>query len=221
VFILTKDRWNDGEHHDPDNPPARVPVGQVMRMPAVWLQIGMFFFMTGIEASAGNWTATIMTGKFDATESQAGIWAGIFWGAMAIGRIFMVPLSRDMNPARLVQLCTWGLLAGALMMTRDQVWSYQAGLIVFGLSMAPLFPTLMSLTPVRFGSQVALHTIGFQVSAATIGIIGITTTAGVIAQATTLTAIPWIMVIISVITIGLDMAIRRQTGDGPGTTQPA
>jgi fucose permease len=221
VFIFTTNRWNDGEHHDPDNPPARVPVGQVMRMPAVWLQIGMFFFMTGIEASAGNWTATIMTGKFDASESQAGLWAGIFWGAMAIGRIFMVPLSRDMNPARLVQLCTWGLLAGALMMTRDQVWSYQAGLVVFGLSMAPLFPTLMSLTPIRFGSQVALHTIGFQVSAATIGIIGITTTAGIIAQATTLTAIPWIMVIISVITIGLDMAIRRQTGDGSSAMQPA
>lgn len=215
VFILTANRWNDGEHHDADNPPVRVPVGQVMRMPAVWTQIGMFFFMTGIEASAGNWTATIMAGKFDASESQAGLWAGIFWGSMAVGRIVMVPLSRDMNPARLVQLCTYGLLVGSLMMTLDAVWLYQAGLVIFGLGMAPLFPTLMSLTPMRFGSQVALHTIGFQVSASTIGIIGITTFAGVIAQRTSLTAIPIIMVICSIIVIALDTILRRQTDERP------
>ena len=215
VFILTTRRWNDGEHHNPDGAPQRVPLGSVMRMPAVWTQIGMFFFMTGIEASAGNWTATIMAGKFDASESEAGLWAGIFWGAMAVGRIFMVPLSRDMNPARLVQLCTWGLLAGALMMTQDLVWLYQTGLVLFGLSMAPLFPTLMSLTPIRFGSHVALHTIGFQVSAATIGIISITTFAGIAAQETTLTAIPWIMVICSVIVIALDAIIRSQTDEQP------
>jgi fucose permease len=120
-----------------------------------------------------------------------------------------------MNPARLVQLCTWGLLAGALLMTQDLVLLYQVGLIVFGLSMAPLFPTLMSLTPMRFGSQVALHTIGFQVSASTVGIISITTFAGIVAQRTTLTAIPWIMVVCSVIVIALDTIIRRQTDERP------
>ncbi len=216
VFILTLERWNDGAHHDTENAEPRVAVGQVMRMPAVWTQIGMFFFMTGIEASAGNWTATIMAGKFNATESQAGLWAGIFWGAMAVGRIVMVPLSRDMNPARLVQLCTYGLLAGSLLMTQDVALLYQAGLVIFGLSMAPLFPTLMSLTPLRFGSGVAQHTIGFQVSASTVGIISITTLAGIIAQATTLTAIPVIMVICSIIVIALDTIIRRQTAEGLG-----
>ncbi len=221
VFILTTERWNDGAHHDSEDATPRVAVGQVMRMPAVWTQIGMFFFMTGIEASAGNWTATIMAGKFDASESRAGLWAGIFWGAMALGRIVMVPLSRDMNPARLVQLCTWGLLAGSLLMTQNAVLLYQAGLVIFGLSMAPLFPTLMSLTPLRFGSGVALHTIGFQVSASTVGIISITTVAGIIAQSTTLTAIPLIMVICSLIVIALDIIVRRQTAEAPGEAKAA
>lgn len=221
VFFLTIERWNDSTHHDTDNPQEHVTVSQVMRIPAVWTQIGMFFFMTGIEASAGNWTATIMAGKFDASESQAGLWAGIFWGAMAVGRIVMVPLSRDMNPARLVQLCTYGLLAGSLLMTQDVARLYQIGLVIFGLSMAPLFPTLMSLTPLRFGSGVALHTIGFQVSASTVGIISITTLAGITAQATTLTAIPVIMVICSLIVIALDTAIRRQTAPQPGQVRTA
>lgn len=211
IFILTIQRWNNGTDDATADTAPPISVRRILGMPTVWLQIAIFFVMCGIEASAGSWTATIMAGKFDASESLAGLWTGIFWGAMAVGRIFGVPLSRDLSPARLVQICTWGLLAGSLLMTRDQVWLFQGGLIVFGLAMAPMFPTLMSLTPVRFTSQVSLHTIGFQVSAATIGIVTISTLGGVVAQRTTLTAIPWIMVACSVIIIGMDMALRTRT----------
>jgi fucose permease len=220
IFFLTLDRWNDGEHHTEDAASASVPVSQVVRMPAVWLQIAIFFVMCGIEASAGNWTATIMAGKFDASESQAGIWSGVFWGSMAFGRIFAVPLSRDMNPARLVQICTWALLGGGILMTLDQRWLYQAGLVIFGLGMAPMFPTLMSLTPMRFGTGVSLHTIGFQVSAATIGIVSITTAAGVLAERTSLTAIPWVLTGGAVIVIGLEMALRARTDAVRETSTP-
>jgi fucose permease len=211
VFFLTLERWADGDSHASKAATARVPVSSVLRMPAVWLQIALFFVMCGIEASAGNWTATVLAGKFEASESTASLWGGIFWGALAVGRIVMVPLSRDMNPARLVQLCTWGLVGGSLLMTLDQQWLYQCGLIIFGLTMAPLFPTLMSLTPVRFGTGVSLHTIGFQVSAATVGIITITTTGGIIADRTSLTAIPVVMLIGSLVVVALDMALRRTT----------
>jgi fucose permease len=213
VFMLTLSRWSDGDARTSEAAGARMSVGTVLRMPAVWLQIGIFFVMCGIEASAGNWTATILAGKFDASQSTASLWGGIFWGSMAVGRIVMVPLSRDMNPARLVQISTWGLVAGSLLMTLSQLWLYQIGLVIFGLAMAPLFPTLMSLTPLRFGTGVSIHTIGFQVSAATVGIISITTMGGIIADRTTLTAIPVIMVIGSVLVVGMDILLRRLTDD--------
>lgn len=219
VFLLTLSQWSDGDSRTSEAAAARLSVGSVLRMPAVWLQIGIFFVMCGIEASAGNWTATILAGKFDATETTASLWGGIFWGSMAVGRIIMVPLSRDMNPARLVQICTWGLVAGSLLMTIDRLLMYQVGLVIFGLAMAPLFPTLMSLTPLRFGTAVSIHTIGFQVSAATVGIIGITTMGGVIADRTTLTAIPVIMVIGSVLVVAMDTLLRRLT-DNQSVPEP-
>lgn len=215
VFLLTLSQWSDGDSRTSEAAAARLSVGSVLRMSAVWLQICIFFVMCGIEASAGNWTATILAGKFDATETTASLWGGIFWGSMAVGRIIMVPLSRDMNPARLVQICTWGLVAGSLLMTIDRLLMYQVGLVIFGLAMAPLFPTLMSLTPLRFGTAVSIHTIGFQVSAATVGIIGITTMGGVIADRTTLTAIPVIMVIGSVLVVAMDTLLRRLTDNQP------
>lgn len=129
---------------------------------------------------------------------------------MAAGRIFVVPLSRDLNPARLVQFCSWALLVGAFLMTRDPRASYQVGLVIFGLGMAPMFPTLMSLTPRRLGSQVSLHAIGFQVSAATIGIVSIPSFGGIIAERTSLVAIPWIMTIGAIIVIALEMTLRAR-----------
>ncbi|HVL23638.1 MAG TPA: MFS transporter [Thermomicrobiales bacterium] len=210
LFFATEKRWDGGGHHETAQSAAAVPVRHVLGLRLVWVQILIFFVMCGIEASAGTWTATIMAGKFDATRSEAGIWAGVFWGAMAFGRIVLPLLSRDLNPARLVQFGTIGVFAGALLMTRDQAWVFQGGLILFGLAMAPLFPTLMSLTPVRLGTSVSLHTIGFQVSAATVGIATIPTLGGVLAERTSLTAIPWVMTAGAAVVIALETVLRSR-----------
>lgn len=219
VFFLTLDRWNNGDHADADASAARVSVRHVLGLPAVWLQIVLFLVMCGIEASAGNWTATVLAGKFGASESHAGLWAGVFWGAMAAGRIFVVPLSRGMNPARLIQACTWGLLAGGLLMTRDPEWLFKVGLVIFGLAMAPMFPTMMSLTPIRLGAQVSLHAIGFQVSAATLGIVGIPTLGGILAERTSLTAIPWVITAGAAIVIVLDTLLRARIPPPPTSAE--
>lgn len=220
VFMLTTDRWSDGAHKTETNPEPGVPVRQVLRMPLVWVQIALFHVMCGIEASAGLWTATMMIERFDASGREAGLWAGLFWGSMAVGRLVLAPLSGDLNPARLIQLGTFGVLAGAVLMIPDHKTVFQAGLLLLGLAMAPLFPTLMSLTPVRLGSRVALHAIGFQVSAATLGIVAIPTVAGLVAERTTLTVIPLMMAIGAAIVIALETVLRARTAHG-STTSPS
>ncbi|CAN5868091.1 MFS transporter [soil metagenome] len=220
VFMLTTDRWSDGAHKTETNPEPGVPVRQVLRMPLVWVQIALFHVMCGIEASAGLWTATMMIERFDASGREAGLWAGLFWGSMAVGRLVLAPLSGDLNPARLIQLGSFGVLAGAVLMISDHKTVFEAGLLLLGRAMAPLFPTLMSLTPVRLGSRVALHAIGFQVSATTLGIVAIPTVAGLVAERTTLTAIPLMMAIGAAIVIALETVLRARTAHG-STTSPS
>lgn len=217
IFGTTANRWSDGEHHGDVAHQAPVNMMAVLRNPLVWTQIVIFFFMAGIEASAGAWTYTLLFEKFGQAEGTAGVWAGFFWGAMAVGRLALAPLSRNMNPAKLVQLCTFGLLAGALMMTRNQVWLFQAGLLLFGLTMGPLFPTLMSLTPVRFGSRISIHAIGFQVSAATLGIVAIPSLAGILGERIGLSAIPWVITVGAAILIVLETLLRTRS-NGRGTS---
>ena len=222
VFILTMNQWGNGAHAEEGAGPEKVPVRAVLRSPLAWMQILMFHFMAGIEAAAGLWTATLMMERFDASKGEAGIWAGLFWGAMAVGRLVLAPLSGDLDPRRLVQLGTLGVLGGAVLMIPDQKLLFQAGVLLFGLAMAPLFPTMMSLTPRRLGSGMALHAIGFQVSAATLGIITIPTVGGFIAERTDFMAIPIVMTIGAALVVGFDMRLRA-TADrrGAASEDPA
>lgn len=216
AFVATERRWTDGKHHRETERPASATVSHVLRQPLVWLQLVLFFFMTGIEAGAGAWSYTMLFEKFDLDAGEAGLWAGFYWGAIALGRLVLSTLSRSLKPARLIQFGTFGLLIGALMMTYDVAWFFQAGLLVFGLAMAPLFPTLMSLTPARLGSQVSLHAIGFQVSAAVLGGASIPTLAGILAGRTSLMAIPWTLAVGAAIVIMLETVLRgRDLVDEP------
>jgi fucose permease len=218
AFVFTANRWNDGVHHDHESRPIAASVSHVLRQPLVWLQIALFFFMTGIEACAGAWSYTILFEKFDMEKGEAGLWAGFYWGAIAAGRLVLAPLSRNLGPAKLIQFGTFGLVIGGLLMTSGQQLLYQSGLVLFGLAMAPLFPTLMSLTPARLGSNVSLHSIGFQVSAAVLGGAAIPTFAGIMAGRTNLSAIPWTIVTGAVIVVALETVLRaRADGQVPAT----
>lgn len=210
AFVLTAGMWTDGGHHDPAETAPSAAVSLVLRQPLVWLQIMLFFFMTGIEACAGAWSYTMLFERFGLDPGRAGLWAGFYWGMIALGRLVLSPLSRTLRPAKLIQFGTFGLLIGALLMTRDQIGLFQAGLLVFGLAMAPLFPTLMSLTPARLGSHVSLHAIGFQVSAAVLGGASIPTLAGIFAGRTSLTAIPWTLAAGAVVVIALESLLRSR-----------
>lgn len=215
TFAFTVRQWTDGAHHGDEPKPLSAPVSFVVRQPLVWLQIAMFFVMTGIEASAAAWAFTTLTERFGMADGPAGVWAGLYWGALAFGRLVLPTLSQGMIPARLMQICTWGLLAGALLMTRDQLPVYQGGLLLFGLAMAPMFPTMMSLTPGRLGQSVSTHAIGFQVSAAVLGAAAIPSLAGVLSERTSLVAVAWTLVAGSMILIAFDTIIRTKTA-APG-----
>lgn len=210
TFVATRKQWNDDHHHEDGTPRVNASVREVLRHPVVWLQIVMFFFMTGIEAAAGTWAYTSMFERFHLNEGQAGLWAGFYWGAIALGRLVLPTLTRTLAPARLIQFGVYGLVISAALMTRDVTWMFQIGLLLFGLSMAPMFPTLMSLTPVRLGSRISLHAIGFQVSAAVLGGATIPSFAGFLSDRTDLAAISWTILAGAVLLVGIETALRMR-----------
>jgi fucose permease len=114
--------------------------------------------------------------------------------------------------ARVIQGGAWTMLIAALIMIPDAAWMMKVGIILFGLGNAPMFPNLMTLTPHRYGREVAIHTIGFQVSAATAAGAIIPSIAGLIAESTSLVAIPVTIAIIATVVVVLESQLRSRTG---------
>ena len=227
TFILTITFFANAKRFDDDirldgatGQRAPLPARLVIRMPLVWLQIGVFFVMTGLETLPSVWTTTILIDRFSISREQAGIWTGIYWGTQATGRFILPTLSRKIRPERMIQIGTFGILLGAILMVLDHAWAYRIGIMVVAFSNASLFPTLMSLTPVRLGRKVAVHAIGWQVSAATIGGALVPSVGGYIAQSAGLITIPVMMVILSLVMIGLETAFRLRADD-PGNRKSA
>jgi len=221
AFALTTSLWTD--HHASQTaaePAPAMRARDTLRVPLVWLQMALFFVMTGIEASAGAWAFTLLTERFGLGEGPAGVWAGMYWGAIAAGRLLLPTVTHTLAPARVVQLGSYGLILGALCMIPDTEYAYLLGLMLFGLAMAPMFPTLMSLTPHRLGKGPSMHAIGFQVSMAVAGGVAIPSLAGVLSDRSSLAAIPLVIVTGAVIVTLLEARLRGLTAR-PGTIATA
>lgn len=216
LFIGTRSIWTAGRdgarHGNGEGPkPPSAPVRVVIRHPLVWLQILVFIFTTGVEFTAGQWAYTVLVERLGLETGVAGVWVGLYWGSMAVGRLLLGGLSRAIGDRRLILFGSWGMLLAALLFTSSAPPVAIAGLLLFGLSEGPLFPTLMSLTPVRLGSAVALHAIGFQVSAAVLGGAILPTIAGFLSTRIGLAAIGWTLVAGVVVLIGLVGLLHART----------
>lgn len=210
IFVLRMHSWEPVKPHDEQT--TRISARDVLRKRLVWLQIGLFFAMVGIEASVGVWTATLLVERFGESAASAGLWAGLYWGAVALGRIIIPVVFSKVPTARVIQGGAITMLIASLLLIPDAAWMMKIGVVLFGLGNAPLFPNLMTLTPHRYGREVAIHTIGFQVSAATAAGAIIPGLAGVLSQATDLIAIPITIFVVAVIVVILEQQLRSRTG---------
>ena len=102
------------------------------------------------------------------------------------------------------------MLVGAVLLWLDlATWPSFAGLVLMGLAAAPVFPSLIGVTPLRFGAGQASTIIGFQVGAAALGIAGLPALSGVLAARVGLEVIPMLLVIASAGMVALHEAVLR------------
>ena len=166
-FVATRRRWRPAP---PDTAPG-TGAGIVGGHPraVLLLTLASFFVYTGLEIATGQFAFSLLVEQRDLTPTIAGLWVASYWGALTGGRLLMAVVAHRVAPARTLGGAALGALAGTLVLWLDPAGAGAAGLPVIGLSLAPVFPTLVSLTPERLGAGRAAHAIGYQLSAAGVG----------------------------------------------------
>jgi fucose permease len=168
LFLFTQRKWqvssNEEEHHSGSE------YFQTLKLPVVWLYMLIFFLYTGLEQGFGQWLFTILTKSRGIAEEEAGLWAGSYWGSLTIGRILFgivltkIPVSKVLTGAIL------GIVAGSSLFALDfSNYISLLGVMLLGISNAPVFPCLVSVTPDRIGKGHTATAIGVQISMAMLG----------------------------------------------------
>lgn len=185
VFLLTGRRWDDAATIGDAAPDAAVPtpslpspsLRQAWRLPAARSGMLVFWLYTGTEAMAGQWAASVLVAR-GWTAPAAGLATALFWGALTAGRVLLGLIVDRVGPARLLRVSVLVAAIAALLFASGLGASDIPALAVLGFALAPLYPTLMSLTPARAGAA-APHAIGLQVAAAMLGGLSLPAIAGV------------------------------------------
>lgn len=149
---------------------AHAPVRATLRLPAAWLGAACFFVYTGLEATTGVWAYSLLTEARGVPIAAAGTWVSAFWGGLTAGRFLFGFVAERAPLATLLRASFAAAGVGALLLASNAGDVASAGgLVLSGLAMAPIFPSLIATTPARVGLRHTGNTVGLQVAAATLG----------------------------------------------------
>jgi len=216
-FMLTLAMWKDGGDAAATERPRRLtdyktPIPETLRQGAVWLSMLLFFIYTGIEATLGNWTYSLLTEARGIVPQQAGFWAGSYWATFTVGRTVAGLYARRVGVHTIVRTSLLAALCGALILWWNPVEvASLVGVGIIGLAIAPIFPALVSGTSARVSPRFAANTIGIQIGAAGLGAATLPGFAGFLARRTSLEVIPVYVLAAIVLLFGLyAVSLRRE-----------
>ncbi len=129
-----------------------------------------FFFYCAGETTTGLWAATYFVGVRGVAAGVAARWGSFFFFGIMGGRMLSGLLAVRVREKTLLR---WGISAaalGTLMLALPLPDPFPlAGLLLYGLGCAPVFPNLIHITPKRFGASHSQAIIGLQMAAAYMG----------------------------------------------------
>jgi len=169
LFLYSRNSWQVSSREEEERRPGAEYL-QTMKLPVVWINILIFFLYTGFEQGFGQWIFTILTKSRGMIDEEAGLWTSAYWGSLTVGRMLSGVLLTRISVNHALKVALAGIVAGAfLVMLNIGNFFTLAGIMIIGLANAPVFPSLIAVTPKTVGKEHAATAIGTQISAAMLG----------------------------------------------------
>ena len=156
---------------------------ELLGVPGVREMLVCFFCYCALESTCGQWAASYCSLVRGVPAEEAAGWASLFYVGITIGRAaggFLTWRLGDQALVRLGQvLVGCGLVLVALPSSGA---SAMVGLVVIGLGCAPVYPSVIHMTPALFGRESALALTGMQMAFAYVGTLVMSPLFGMLAQ---------------------------------------
>jgi fucose permease len=213
AFVITADWWpKTGGPAQGADAVAAAPMPATLREGAAWLGIVTFFLYTGVEASIGAWTFTLLTEGRGVPPESAGFVASLFWGSLTAGRVLAGTAGHAVKVPTLIRIAVCAVALGtAVVWMRGNLLLTAAGVALAGCACGPIFPLLVAMTPARVGTIHAANAVGFQIAAAAVGLSVLPGAIGLAATTWGIEAIGRLCVLFSLVLAGLCEASVRMS----------
>ncbi len=173
----TRSRWTS---RPPETGDDRIVT---VRRARVVLLLALFFVYTGAEVGVGQWAYTLLREGRGMTTALAGGWVAAYWGGLTAGRFLVSAVGNRASPSHTLNASVLLALIGVGILWWDPAGAGFVGLPVAGIGFAAIFPTLVSLTPLRIGRDRSTRMVGYQLAAASLGIATLPWVLGLLAEA--------------------------------------
>jgi fucose permease len=210
LFVATRSAWQaDATMSQPHQ--SLISMRAALRFPSVWRQVLTFFVYTGAEITAGQWCFALLSEGRGFSSGAAGLWTSVYWGSLFAGRVLLGFIANRLGAERLVWLGMSGGVLGAALFATAPTDIASFGLVLLGISLAPIYPMKMLQTPARFGPDLSFHAVGFQVSAAMLGGVVLPAMGGLLADEFGLEATAWLTLAATVLLVALQLVPAGRT----------
>jgi MFS transporter, FHS family, Na+ dependent glucose transporter 1 len=112
----------------------------------VALLILLIFFCVGVQIGFGGWIFTYVSELGITDLRTASLMTSIFWGALTLGRLIAIPVSKKVSLASMLlfNLCLLVVVLGLILIWPRHLWMLWVGSAGMGLATSLLFPTILS-----------------------------------------------------------------------------
>ena len=169
---LAKQALADDEHNSGATDEASAPLTnrQLLKLPGALAAVGSFGCYCALESSTGLWVASylVMVRGIDAATAASIV--SLFFIGITVGRLlsgFAAGVLGSVQQIRLGQACVAAGIVLLLLAPVTAVIWLAVGLI--GLGCAPIYPSIVALTPHRFGAHASQGLVSLQMAFAYTG----------------------------------------------------
>ncbi len=173
VILLSLPMWKKpGAVSDPGSEPVpqAIPLKRLIRLSGAKEVMVTFFCYCALESTAGLWASSFLAFHHGLSEEVAAACASLFYLGITGGRAVNGFIANRFSDTQLIRVGLGIMAAGVIVLLLPLgEMAAMAGLILFGLGCAPVYPCIIHATPIRFGAEKSQAFIGVQMASAYLG----------------------------------------------------
>lgn len=191
---------------------------ELLRLPGAAAVIGSFGCYSALESSMGLWIASHLVLARGIGEAQAASMVALFYLGITFGRFVSGVVANRVAGRNIIRAGQVVIACGLVLLVtcKNDAAALSAAIALVGLGCAPIYPSIVALTPSRFGEAASQGMVSLQMACAYVGSTFFPPVCALVAGAGAAGALPWLYVAV----LALMVALSELGTDGRRASPP-